>query len=189
MKTDSQMRRNYLHITILILVGILFMGVVTTTAEAKVNPNSTMIVVVNETTDSSLTWRYSYTVLLTKGSIDGVDIERFDIKSFNYTASNLKANSSHEFCIYSNTGVNCEIGRTLESNSPIDKSLAIIFGYIFFIGAIICIIIGRWVPVIAWIGVGLSLIGIISMMNISFWAGFVFMTVFCAGALVAMSPE
>jgi hypothetical protein len=189
MKTDSQMRRNYLHIFILIVIGILFIGVITATAEAKINPNSTMIVNINATTDTSLTWKYSYTVLLTKGSLDGVDIIGFDTRSFNFTANELKPNSSHEFCIYSVTEVNCEIGKTLESNTLIDTTLAIIFGYIFFIAAILCIIIGRWIPLVAWIGVGLSCIGIVSMVGISFWAGFVFMVVFCAGVIVALSPE
>ena len=181
MKTDREMRMNYLFIFSLIIFSIFGMQIVS----AGQTPNSTINW--TDSTKTTITWSvfYSGVIRPSGATLDGVEIEGFDLQhATNYTATNLEPDSTHEFCIYKDL-VNCAIGKT--EKDLVDYSLQYIAGYLLFIIAIICIFIGFYTrsPPIALLGAGFSIIGIIDVVFINFWSGFVFMCVFCAGILVA----
>lgn len=152
-------------------------------------PLTTAALIISESniTSTSIRWEWDSTITLTNLSVDGYRVVLADYNQNNFVLSGLQANERHTIKIYS--GIENGTLSSTTSKAPQDVATEILFGYIFFIAAIIAIIIGIKIPVIAWLGCGLSIIGIVDMITISFWAGFVFMCVFCAGVLVALSAR
>ena len=180
----EKVTKSRLEVLLLLIFCLSFLAVYP--AHAAQTANSS--VVLTGASSNSLTFEviYKNTVRPTGATFDGVEIEGFDLQhNLNYTASNLEANTSHYFCIYKDL-YNCEKGTTLPSNDQ--KVYDFFWQYFFFIIAIICITIGLRVPFIALAGCGFSIIGIVSVISVSFWAGFIFMVVFCAGIFVAFKP-
>jgi hypothetical protein len=168
-----------------ILIAIIFIAAVLLAApvSAKTTFNSTLEI--TNITSSSITWSYTYlTVQRPIGAaLDGVEIEGWKTDYvYNYTASELAPNTIHEFCIFGTATSNCESGKTLPS--LVDSSSSILAGYAFFIIAVVCIIIGVYIPFIAFAGAFFAIMGIIDMQNVSFWGGFLFMIVFCSAVIV-----
>jgi len=145
----------------------------------------------SEVSHNYIKWTWNSGLILTNMSIDGYHIILVDKSTTSFILSELQENTTHTIKIMTreDSGFNETSTILSDKTQLLDTTLAIILGYIFFIAAIICILIGKWVPLVAWLGVGLSCIGIVSMIGVSFWAGFVFMVIFCAGVIVAMSPE
>lgn len=169
-------------ITIIFVAGALLI----VPAEAKATLNSTLNI--TNVTSSTITWQYSYhTANRPLGAtLDGVEIEGWKTDFvYNYTATELAPNTIHEFCIFGAVASNCEEGKTLPTLA--DSSSAILAGYAFFILAIIFIVIGVYIPFIAFVGAFFAVMGIIDMQNISFWGGFLFMVVFCSAMLVGFA--
>lgn len=99
------------------LISIILMaGLICPLANAKVTVNSSLAVC--EISDTSITWNYSY---LTDNrplgaTLDGVIIEGWKTDLiYNYTASNLVPGTTHEFCIFDDATVNCEVGATSDT--------------------------------------------------------------------------
>lgn len=136
-------------------------------------------------TSTYIKWSWAAGTTLVNLSVDGYRVVLADYNDNKFILSDLNPNEVHTLKIYTASDSGTYTSTTLPDVG--DATLAIIFGYIFFIAAIIAIIIGRWIPVVAWIGCGLSIIGIVNMISVSFWASFVFMCIFCAGVLVALS--
>lgn len=177
---------NY-EIPVIFLIVFISLCFIFSPASAAQTANSSLNI--STITENSITWEYTYlTANRPEGAtLDGVTIEGWKIDLvYNYTASELAPNTTHEFCIYGSATSNCLKGTTL--TSTLDNSLTIILSYIFFIIAIICIlltVIG--VPYIAWAGAGFAIIGIVQMQGISFWGGFIFMVVCCSAIIVAFT--
>lgn len=172
--------KNFLLITCLFIIICLLI----TPISAKQTFNSTLNV--TNVTQNTITWHYTYLTELRPigASLDGVIIQDWKADLvYNYTATDLKPFTTHEFCIFGAATSNCESATT--DMNIIDNSLIVILGYTLFFIAIICIIIGLFVPMIAWLGVGFAFMGILEMQHISFWGGFVFMVVALAGIFVA----
>lgn len=171
-----------------LLIAIIFIAIIMfiSPVEAKITLNSSINV--TNTTTSSITWSYTY---LTSNrplgaTLDGVEIEGWKTDLiYNYTATELAPNTQHEFCIFGDATSNCEIGKTLPT--VFDTSNNILAAYVFFIIAIVCIIIGAYIPFIAFGGSLFAVLGIIDMQNVSFWGGFLFMIIFCASVFVGFA--
>jgi hypothetical protein len=136
--------KKYLY---LFFAGILFvfmlLALLSIPASAKITLNSTLNI--TNVTDTSITWRYSYlTVNRPIGAtLDGVIIDGWKTDYvYNYTASELAANTTHEFCIFDEATSNCEEGTTLINPENLNS---IFFKYIWLIGGIILIVIGKFV--------------------------------------------
>jgi hypothetical protein len=164
----------------LIILLIIFLIIPLSSAEITVTP-----VIVNS---SFIVWQWDSHITLTSLSIDGYTINNADKISGEFILSDIPANEQHTIRIYSVDDSGFNTTTTLPSNSVIDKTLNVLFGYLFFIIAIVLILIGTRVPFIAWVGVMFSIFGIVDMIEINFWSSFVFMCVFVAGVFVAINP-
>ena len=140
-----------------------------------------------------ISWCYAYNTTnlsFVSASLDGIKITDFDINAALFTATKLDANSQHSLTMhYNNLSISNITSTLLTPQSDSDKIIAIIFAYIIFIIAILCILAGTQVPVLAWVGCGFAVIGIGDASQISFWSAFIFMCVFCAGVLVALNHD
>lgn len=129
-------------------------------------------------------WNWSATI--TDISIDGLTVCKPDLTSKSFVLSDLLPNETHTIKIFSLDDNGTATTKTLsEEPSKQTQIINIVLGYIFFIASIGLILIGIRVPLMALLGSGLSIIGIVNMIGVNFWAGFVFMCIFCAGILVA----
>jgi len=126
-------------------------------------------------------WNWSGTVA--NISIDGLLVCNTDISGGRFVLSGLEPNETHSIKVQSTTDSGTNTTNTLPSLA--DTTLQIFFSYIFFIAAIICILIGVRIPFVAFIGAGLCIIGVVNTITVSFWSGFVFMCVFCAAIFIA----
>ena len=174
MKTNEQMKINYIIIFSLLLFCISFLSIV----DAAQTSNSS--VNWSDSSKTTITWTVKYytTIRPAGATLDGIAITNFDLNhGVNYTAYDLEPDTQHEFCIYKDL-INCEKGRT--NKDLVDYSLQYIAGYLLFIIAVICIFFGFYMrsPPIALLGCGFSIIGIIDTIFVNFWSGFVFMCVF-----------
>jgi uncharacterized protein YxeA len=134
--------------------------------------------------------KWSWSANTTEVSIDGYKVVLMDLNANKFILSELGPNTTHSIRVTSLTDTGYLETTTLPvPPAPLDFALNIIAAYIFFIGAIICIVIGLRMPIIAWLGAGLSICGIVDMITISFWSGFVFMVITCASIMVAMQGE
>jgi hypothetical protein len=164
--------------SIYLIIGLLFLVI---SVSASINVTATSI------SESAITWVWEQNLSVNNLSVDGYRILLADYNQNSFTLSGLNANEIHTINVYTSTDNGTISTKTV--SAVYDSSLAIIFGYIFFIAAILAILIGTKIPVFAWIGCGLSIVGIVDMITINFWSSFVFMVIFCAGVLVALSPS
>lgn len=123
-------------------------------------------------TDNSITWSYTY---LTDArpigaTLDGEIIEGFKTDYvYNYTAKNLEAGSTHEFCIFGEASSNCETGVTTKTPDAVSD---FIITWLLLIIAIICVIITTFfnVPFMSYIGFIFALMGLLQNINNDFMA-------------------
>lgn len=127
-------------ILILICGGLAFLSV---PVSAKETINSTLHVI--EITDTTIEWNYTYKTAARPigATLDGVIIEGFKTDYvFNYTASGLKSNTTHEFCLFGEATSNCVEGTTLpESEEGINGVFNFLYLYLCAIIAVIFIFI------------------------------------------------
>lgn len=124
-------------IILLICGGLAFLSV---PVSAKETTNSTLSVV--EITDTTIEWNYTYKTSARPigATLDGVIIEGFKTDYvFNYTASGLKPNTTHEFCLFGEATSNCVEGTTLSPQGDLDKIFGILYLYTCAIIALVFI--------------------------------------------------
>jgi len=159
-----------------------------TTQAIMPNLSTTKHIIPIEINSTYIKWNFDNDGNITWASLDGIRITNFDTNINSYIAYDLFPESKHTLLIYykGEYAVNSSYTLPIEKSSQ-DKIVDVIFMYIFVILAIILILIGTRVPVIAWVGCLFSIMGIVNSISVSFWSGFIFMCVFCAGVLVALN--
>jgi hypothetical protein len=143
-----------------------------------------------ETTDSTIqwTWEAINNTSVTQMSVDGYVVWNYDPYATQFILSDLASNTSHEIKLYTINESYSSIVRTNATPpTQVDTTFAFINLWILFFVALICIIIGVWVPAIAIIGAIFAILGIVSSFNHSFAMGFIFCMAFIAGLIVGMT--
>ena len=154
--------KGYNWIFNIIAIGLIFICVL-----LFLNPVSGLenyTIVETNSSDTSISWNVDYISAFRPigATFDGVEIENFQLMYNNtYTASELKADSFHTFCIYDNTSINCLIGNTTPSREPVTQMASLFYLYIYAIIAIILIGVSSYFKIkeIAMVGFIFAVIG------------------------------
>ena len=138
-----------------------------------------------------ISWVWDKDITITAIALDGIIVSNRDNISYSYRLPIMGNNNygNHTLTIYSDTDSGTSTVFAYEPTDIVDTSTAIILGYLFFIIAVILILIGTQIPFIAWAGAGFAIIGIVDMQNVSFWGAFVFMVVFASAVFVAFGDD
>lgn len=182
----------YKCMAIIIGLGLLFifaLMLITLPVEARTTFNSTLNI--TDITDTSITWHYEYLTANRPigASLDGVEIQDFKTDYvYNYTANELKPNTSHEFCIYGQVSSNCEKGTTLTASDSGTKLFNLIYLFIFFLISLACLAIStrsnesKYLAVAGFI---IAMVGYALTLNQSFYMGILFMIEMITALFVA----
>lgn len=121
----------------------------------------------------------------TNVSIDGILVCNLDPNSQEFILSDLGENECHTIAVYTDmeTGTATTCTDVTSTTTIVDFTAS----YLIFIVAIICILIGTKIPILAWAGAGFAIMGLGVTIAASFWAAFIFMVVFCAAVIIALA--
>jgi len=138
-------------------------------------------------------WSYYDDDVLTSASYDGITITGFDVKSLNYTASDLTPNSYHTFCAYSFDDFRCLITNTTNTKSTTEINQeyfwAFITIYLIFLIGLICLVVGIYEPIMGFAAFVFGCIGIVSTSGLSFVMGTLFFLLIVASVFVAFNKR
>ena len=101
---------------------------------------------VKERTSSFITWEWDSGLSLKNASIDGYIIKLFDPLSTEFTLSDLPANESHTFALYTETDSGVKTSRTLKDTSNYSSVMDVINTWIYLL----------FIIALIWAGVKLS---------------------------------
>ena len=139
--------------------------------------------------DNYIQWSYYDDDAITSASYDGITIINFDVRSLNYTASDLTPNSYHTFCAYSFDDFKCLMTNTTMAKTSTDNILDSLSLYFIFLLGAICLVIGFKEPIFAFGGFVFGSIGILTSLNNSFIMGTLFMILIVASIFVAFRSD
>lgn len=162
--------------------------VITPTATQGIMPNlsTTKFITPIANTSTTITWNFDNDGNITWASLDGYKISNFDTRILTYTAYNLLPESKHTLFIYYKGEYATNSTYTSKADLTTDAKIHnLIWLYLVFFIAIICILIGTKVPFIAFIGCGFTILGILLSLNNTLFGGLMFMCVFAAGIFTA----
>jgi hypothetical protein len=161
----------------ILLIGIILL----------ISSVSALSITVENITSTSIQWSWDVAPIANI-SINGVYVCDLDPNAHKLTLSDLKEEEYHTIIVYENETSNAT--STVQTNkSSSAKIIDFIFAYLLVIAAIICILAGTKLPILAWLGAGLSIVGVTTTILESFWAGFIFMVLFSAAVIVAFSGD
>ena len=185
MYSDEMKKKEYKFYTIGIGVLLLLITIFFCIQTVNAAPDDIFNMSVFNKGDNYIQWSYYDDDAITTASYDGVTITDFDVKSLNFTASDLTPNSYHTFCAYSFDDFKC-----LMTNTTITKTNETLFWdyillyLIFFIG-LICLVVGIYEPIIAFAAFVFGCIGIITTSGLSFVMGVLFFLLIIASIFIA----
>jgi hypothetical protein len=129
---------------------------------------------------------------ITTVSFDGILVTDFDINGSSLIKTGLAPNTEHIIKIYNKSDNGQSIINTLDievTPTPItekEQFFSSINLYILFFFALICIVVGFYIPVIGFGSVLFGILGIITSINNSFIMGLLFVIVTIAGFVIAL---
>ena len=160
---------------IFLLIGIILL----------ISPISALLITTENITASSITWSWDASPIANI-SINGVYVCDLDPNSHKLTLSDLQEEEYHTIIVYENNTSNAST-TTQTNKATTSRIIDFTYAYLIFIVAILCILAGLKIPILAWAGCGFAIMGIVTTVFVTFWVGLIFMVVFCAGVLVAFS--
>jgi len=126
---------------------------------------------------TSIEWNYSEIENIQNATIDSIYIENFNPTVKTFVLSGLKPNETHIFHLITNESSYSNISTTLpEDITEQETTFSKINIYIYFVIALVCLIISAWVKPVAWIALLFSLIGIIQTLDNTFNMALIFVT-------------
>lgn len=177
----SEDRNREIRNIIFIIVGVCLLAlcvifIIINPVSAALTLNSS--VNVTGVTDTTITWQVKYlgSVRPYGAKLDGVTIPDFETNfPTNYTAVELAANTTHEFCVYRDIA-NCEKGTTTDTKNSSEKLADFFWLYIYLIISAACTIAAciAKIPYLALGGLIVGIIGYSMTANISFELGFLY---------------
>ncbi len=152
------------HIFIVLAVIAIICLAICPAATAKQTVNSSLTV--TDITDTTISWFYTYLSdnRPLGATLDGVEIEGWKTDLvYNYTATGLKPETYHEFCIFGDATANCESATTLKS-TEIPAQLE---PWIITLVIMVCCVVGmmRRLGIFLPIASVISLIGLYSLIQ------------------------
>lgn len=137
-----------------------------------------------------LRWSWLEDSTISGASLDGIYLPTFDVMSNTYIATELSANSTHVFKIYNTTDSGCNSSKTNEL-PPTEsfKIMSVINAYMLFLLALICIIIGIFVPPVGFGAVLFALVGLTTSVNNSATLLFLYLLCIIVGIVEGLTTE
>jgi hypothetical protein len=138
----------------------------------------------------SIQWNYNVSDGITSMSLDGREIDNFDNQSGFFILNRIDGEGTtfHTIRIANEANSGCNTSAFLpEPISQSETFFTTINLWILFIIALVCIVIGIAVPIVAICGAVFSIVGFIGAFNHSFALGFVFVVTLIASLIVGLS--
>jgi PKD repeat protein len=135
-----------------------------------------LIVYASPLNNESITWHYTPSDNITQISVNGYLIENFDNQTGFFVWRTPPYPSTNTIKIYNETDTGCNTSVILPVGQSEQEQFFGSLNFWFLVGIIIlCAIVGfLWLPIIGFIGVILSLLGIVSAINYSASMGVIF---------------
>lgn len=155
-----------------------------------VSPANAVINITTTNSTDGITWSWNPDIKIERMSINGIMNPNWDNQSSQYRLNNnaIEKNSGYyTIKIYSASDSGENTSYIPPTETVVDDTLRVLGGYAFFIVAVVLILIGAYVPFIAFAGAVFAVMGIIDMQGVSFWGGFLFMLIFCAAVFVGFA--